>query len=123
MADEIYKSGFIPLYNNKFVLIKSTNKGKYVFPKGGIKKNETALQAALRETHEEAGDIIDKTNIKEFGPCEGVFWYIGEVVSICESEEKRGVLIAGFDEVLSRTDVMGTKTIMIVKEYCKRNKK
>ena len=52
---KLTKSGTIPIYQNKVVLIESLkHQGKLVLPKGKIKKNEKNEIAALRETMEEA---------------------------------------------------------------------
>ncbi|OQS55390.1 hypothetical protein EHP00_1215 [Ecytonucleospora hepatopenaei] len=54
---EIEKTaGCIPFYENKIVMITSS-KGNVIFPKGHIKKNESAKEAAVRETEEECGCI------------------------------------------------------------------
>jgi 8-oxo-dGTP pyrophosphatase MutT (NUDIX family) len=37
------------------VLVLRNFRGEYIFPKGHLEPGETALQAALREVHEEAG--------------------------------------------------------------------
>jgi 8-oxo-dGTP pyrophosphatase MutT (NUDIX family) len=52
------------LYKNKYVVAKNTGKGFIVFPGGGIDENETAENALLRESMEEAG-IVCKGEIRE----------------------------------------------------------
>jgi 8-oxo-dGTP pyrophosphatase MutT (NUDIX family) len=52
------------LYKNKYVVAKDTKKGYILFPGGGIDKNETAKEALLRESMEEAG-IICNNQIQE----------------------------------------------------------
>ncbi len=37
------------------VLMVKSSKGRWIFPKGGVKEGETAFEAALRETLEESG--------------------------------------------------------------------
>ena len=39
----------------------------YKFPGGGIEKNESTIDALIRETKEEAGLIVIKDSIKEYG--------------------------------------------------------
>jgi 8-oxo-dGTP pyrophosphatase MutT (NUDIX family) len=39
----------------------------YKFPGGGIEKDESSIDAVIRETKEEAGLIIIKDSIKEYG--------------------------------------------------------
>jgi 8-oxo-dGTP pyrophosphatase MutT (NUDIX family) len=39
----------------QFLLVRSTNKGTWLFPKGGIKKEENHMGALLREVYEETG--------------------------------------------------------------------
>ncbi len=69
------KAGIIPIMDGNMYLLISNSKGNYIFPKGGVKKNETNLQAAVREAYEESGikgqveerEIIDKVkNIRFF---------------------------------------------------------
>ena len=65
-------AGLVIIQNNKLLLEHPTNapwKHSYSFPKGGIEKGETYLDAAIRETHEEIGVIFDLSAIstsKEF---------------------------------------------------------
>ena len=51
----------IIIENNKVALIKRVRDGQtyYVFPGGGIESGETAEQAAIRETFEELGVVIN----------------------------------------------------------------
>jgi 8-oxo-dGTP pyrophosphatase MutT (NUDIX family) len=46
--------GVIVLYRNKILLIRGSG-GKWSFPKGRRRENETFLEGALREAKEEAG--------------------------------------------------------------------
>lgn len=51
----------------EFLIIRASTKGSFGFPKGHIEKNETEIQAAIRETKEETNiDIaISDTNFKK----------------------------------------------------------
>ena len=57
----------IILRNGQVALIKSTKKGFYQFPGGGIDPGETHHQALARETLEEAGLVILPHTIRPFG--------------------------------------------------------
>ena len=49
-------AGLLILHNNKILLIHPTNApwyGTYSIPKGKLEKDETIIQAAIRETEEE----------------------------------------------------------------------
>lgn len=39
----------------EILLVRSTNSGKWVFPKGGVEKNLSSQESALKEVYEEAG--------------------------------------------------------------------
>lgn len=63
----------VDLTDSRFLFINSRkNPGKFVFPKGGVKKREDAQKAALRETMEETGvegeifDTLKRPNAKWF---------------------------------------------------------
>jgi len=54
-------AGLVIIQNNKILLVHPTNakwEHTYSFPKGGIEKDETPLDAAIRETKEEIGILI-----------------------------------------------------------------
>lgn len=57
----------IIIKNNKIYMIHSLTYNYYTFPGGGIEKNETKIDALIRETKEEAGLIVIKDSIKSFG--------------------------------------------------------
>lgn len=61
-------AGLLILHNNKILLIHPTNApwyGTYSIPKGKLEKNETYLQAAIRETEEEVGIKIKEKQISK----------------------------------------------------------
>ena len=60
-----YSAGGIILNNNKIALVMQTN-STWSFPKGKIEKDESRLQAAIREIKEETG-LTDIHLIKEIG--------------------------------------------------------
>ncbi|MGN1399256.1 MAG: NUDIX domain-containing protein [Erysipelotrichaceae bacterium] len=57
----------IIIKDNKLAMIHSQKYNFYKFPGGGIEDNETAVEACIRETREEAGLIIKPNSIKEYG--------------------------------------------------------
>ena len=62
-------AGIILIKNNKILLCHPTNApwfGTFSFPKGTLEKNENTLDAAIRETHEEVGILIDKKDISDY---------------------------------------------------------
>ena len=48
-------------------MVHSLKYNYYKFPGGGIDFNETKLDALIRETKEEAGLVIKKESIREYG--------------------------------------------------------
>jgi 8-oxo-dGTP pyrophosphatase MutT (NUDIX family) len=63
----IESAGLLIIYNNKILLAHPVKKklryGTYTIPKGKLQVGETHLQAAIRETKEETGVIIDENII------------------------------------------------------------
>ena len=57
-------SRVIIIKNNKIYMIHSLTYNYYTFPGGGIEKDETKIDALIRETKEEAGLIVIKDSIK-----------------------------------------------------------
>ena len=57
----------IIIKDKKIYMIHSLLYDYYKFPGGGIEKEETNLDALIRETAEEAGLIVIKDSIKEYG--------------------------------------------------------
>lgn len=60
----------IYIKDGKIAMIKSHKYQYFCFPGGGIEKGETPIDALIREAKEEAGLIIDKKTIKEYGHVE-----------------------------------------------------
>lgn len=57
----------IIIKDNKIYMVYSLLYDYYKFPGGGIEKDESSIDAVIRETKEEAGLIIIKDSIKEYG--------------------------------------------------------
>jgi len=66
----VESAGLLIIYDNKMLLAHPTKKslriGTFTIPKGKLEKDETHIEAAIRETKEEVGvdidiDLIDKT--------------------------------------------------------------
>lgn len=69
--------GLILIKDNKILLVHPTNApwtGKHSFPKGLIEMNENKKDCAIRETYEEIGIKIKKSDIKSASP-DGVIKY------------------------------------------------
>ena len=60
-------AGLLIIKNNKILLLHPTGADEniYSIPKGHIEKNETTIEAAIRETYEEAGIIINDYDINK----------------------------------------------------------
>lgn len=57
----------IIIKDNKIYMVHSLLYDYYKFPGGGIEKDESNIDALIRETKEEAGLIVIKDSIKEYG--------------------------------------------------------
>ncbi|MCR5647245.1 MAG: NUDIX domain-containing protein [Acholeplasmatales bacterium] len=57
----------IIIKDNKIYMVHSLVYDYYKFPGGGIEKQESNIDALIRETAEEAGFIVIKDSIKEYG--------------------------------------------------------
>ena len=55
------------MINKKIALLYEVRNNMYVFPGGKIEKNETNIEALIRETKEEAGLIVKPESIIEYG--------------------------------------------------------
>ena len=53
--------------NNKIAMVKSGKEGYYKFPGGGMKENESHIDALIRETLEETGLSIIPETIRKYG--------------------------------------------------------
>lgn len=104
----------VDLTDSKFLFINSRkNPGYYVFPKGGIKKWEDPLEAALRETLEETGvegEVFD--SIKSHGS----HWYLLSVKTVhddwLEKEERERIWVSYEDISRFKPITKGTKKII-----------
>lgn len=87
-----YSAGLVIVYQDKILLGHPTGSrwwGSYSIPKGGIDKNESKLDAAIRETYEEVGINISKSKIdstKYFYDMKSkrVYYYIVRINSLQE---------------------------------------
>ena len=57
----------IIIRDGRIAMIHSQKYDYYKFPGGGINKNETPVEAMIRETREEAGLIVIPEAVKEYG--------------------------------------------------------
>lgn len=72
----------IIIKDNKIYMVHSLVYDYYKFPGGGIEASESKIDALVRETKEEAGLIVIKDSIKEYGYVHRVKRYEGEEYSI-----------------------------------------
>ena len=91
-------AGTIPRYKNSIVLVTNKN-GKYIFPKGGVKHNETTEHAALRETLEESG-------------CIGKL--IGNKIEVMHDDEKRIYYKMKVDKIRSDFPERQKRKVLVV---------
>ena len=96
-----------------------TNKnGKYIFPKGGVKHNETTEHAALRETLEESGCIgkLIGNKIEVMHGDEKRIYYkmkVDKIRSDFPERQKRKVLVVHPQDALKNKHVSSfTKTLI-----------
>ncbi|EIJ89794.1 hypothetical protein NEPAR06_1179 [Nematocida parisii] len=80
--------GCIPIKDGKIFMINGRENKKFIFPKGGIDKNEEGYYTAGKEAIEEVGVIgnIDKT---PFAIVNGIYWYVLEVTKVLPSWKER----------------------------------
>ena len=57
----------IILRDGKVAMIHSLRDDYYKFPGGGIEKDETPVEAMIRETREEAGLVVRPETVREYG--------------------------------------------------------
>ena len=55
---QVLQGGGIAVYGERVVL-RRNKRGKWLFPKGHVDPGETTAQAALRETEEETGLLVE----------------------------------------------------------------
>ena len=88
----------IIIKDNKIYMVHSLVYDYYKFPGGGIEKNESNIDALIRETAEEAGLVVIKDSIKEYGYVhriqksdhEGISMFIQDnYYYLCDVEENR----------------------------------
>lgn len=73
VPNKIYGS-IIYSNNNKLLLVQGRETGKWSFPKGHRKAEETAYECAFRETKEETGLEIDESFLEELTLAAGKYY-------------------------------------------------
>lgn len=115
---KITKSGTIPIYNNKIILVESMkHNGILVLPKGKIKKNESKEIAAMRETMEEAG-LSGKLRKNSQIVYKNTVYFVLDVDKVddeYEEKNKRKRFFMSYNEMLNDQNV-AEKVRKIVKE-------
>lgn len=108
--------------DEKLLIDKPRKRATYQMVGGGVEKDETPLQAAIRECHEELGDeaVFDETKFKQVmdfdeiatsDPNKKIHFYVFEYLGKLEGKLKTGDEIESFlwydsshgEEILSNT--------------------
>ncbi|TDM42086.1 NUDIX hydrolase [Macrococcoides goetzii] len=119
----------IVINNNKLLIVKSKSEQKWSIPTGGIEKEETSEEAAIREVFEETGYSITILNhikttsklVKEYKVT--VDYFLGEVHSgemvfndpDDKIEEIKWITISEYDDI----DWMYPEDEIFIKSYLK----
>lgn len=119
----------IVINNNKLLIVKSKSEQKWSIPTGGIEKEETSEEAAIREVFEETGYSITLLNhiktlnklVKEYNVT--VDYFLAEVRSgdmvindpDDEIEEIKWITISEYDDI----DWMYPEDEIFIKNYLK----
>lgn len=94
-------AGAVPIYQQDSVVLVSNSKGNLIFPKGGIKKNETGEEACKREAKEEGGiegEIMDRKAINK----KGISFYFLMVTNLLDTYDESNIrerIIMKIDDV------------------------
>jgi len=85
-------AGCVPVLDGKVILVTSSkNKSKWGLPKGGWELDETAAEAALRETYEEAGvrgvvgdELLTNESVSKAGQIVKAKWFMLDATELLE---------------------------------------
>ena len=102
------------------VLLVSSKKepGRWIFPKGHVERGETAAEAALRETEEEAGvdgDLIGPVGVLEFdwgSKRYRVDYFLIRATSETDKTDGRKKVWLRFDDALARLTYADTQRLL-----------
>eukprot|EP01060_Flectonema_neradi_P022578 TRINITY_DN3081_c0_g1_i1.p1 TRINITY_DN3081_c0_g1~~TRINITY_DN3081_c0_g1_i1.p1 ORF type:complete len:159 (+),score=39.74 TRINITY_DN3081_c0_g1_i1:61-537(+) len=108
----------------EILAVTSSNRGTWVVPKGGWETDETAEEAALRESLEEGGVVGEIVSPLKSNSIEGskhiYNWFLMNVVEVrdvwAESDTRRRKFIP-LDEALDIVDVRYRPLVKEVQEY------
>jgi ADP-ribose pyrophosphatase YjhB (NUDIX family) len=103
-------AGLLIKYKNKYLFCHPTNTawvGTFGPPKGGIEENETLIKAALRETEEEVGIVVDEQLISNKDePIEVIYYRNRKKNAIHKMVYLFSVEINSLDEIGLETEIV-----------------
>lgn len=98
-------SKVIIIYNSKLLLLLPKNKQKWHLPGGHIKKDETFIEGAKREVHEETNLVITSlTSIYRMNKFE-LFFCKTSTNNVTLSEEHKSCKWVSVDEALNKMQI------------------
>jgi 8-oxo-dGTP pyrophosphatase MutT (NUDIX family) len=121
-TDFLHQAAAIPVKGHRVCLVTSTNRKRWVIPKGIIDPGHTAGQAALQEAWEEAGlagtlakEPVGSYLYEKWGRVCHVTVFLMQVTGVSEEWPERQVrqrAWVSFDDALERVQDRGLREVM-----------